>query len=289
LYTHAENKDWEQITNRKNIRWNDPAKKFKWEITKKNKKISEETTETIAEKCDKLLLPNRLVKANKNPRTNAQKKSEISDAVIKDWEAVVSKIKSLTGQEVNAGDTKRELANPTKKVGADSFSWHKTGRAIDLARDLKWLIVEAPSGENMFFKLYLPAKSNLKEKSSYKKQFKETDSVNFHKKGYYPGKKLYKTTFIDVTAILEDNGFSRIKAHEGWDKKGAKESKQEWWHYDKRDGLTWYDALNQIYTENEIVDKTKTLVDEYSGGEEKAKTRLKNEGFPEEVIEQIFK
>ena len=291
LYKRNRSNQWEKVINRNNIDWNSPASNFAWYVgSEKQKDPSQptETIDTIVPKCEKLLLPHHFVTANKNPRDSAQTKAKISDAIIKDWKKVASLVQSLTGQEINAGDTKRELANATEKPGADSFSWHKTGRAIDLARDLKWLITEDPSRDSTYFRLYLPSKSNSDSNSEYSKKFNKADSVEFHKKGWYTDKKLYSTTFIDITAILEAHGFKRIKAHEGWDKKNAPESKQEWWHYDKRDSMTWYAALQQVYAREEIIEKVKSLVDDYPEGEKKAKDRLKQEGFPEKVLNRIF-
>ncbi len=84
-----------------------------------------------------------------------------------------------------------------------------------------------------------------------------------------------------MTAILEEYGFERIKAIPGWE---TTQTKMEWWHYEKRDGLTMYQALREIYTEDQIVNGHKAI---YRSDKAKYRKRLLEEGFPEEVVDKM--
>jgi hypothetical protein len=218
--------------------------------------------------------PNKLVNANERS-TN-----KVSDAVQGELNGAVNDVLSLTGADMGTGfgDTTRGLAAGTKKEGADNFSWHKSGRAVDFNQGLKWLIMKDPSAENMFFRLYLEANA-AGALSTYAKTFTADDKANVHHNG--AGGDITKKTFVDVTAILSAHGFQRIPAHTGWE---TSYNKREWWHYVKDDGLTWYQALRQLYTDAQIVTAMKNLVVTRHGNG----GRLAREGFPADTLKAIW-
>ena len=143
--------------------------------------------------------PNKLVQASDR---DAHK---VSDAIVGNLNAVVASVSALTGADIGKGfgDTSRPLDFGTKKVGADNFSWHKSGRAIDFDQSLKWVIAKAPSGKEMFFRLYLEA-NEAGAKSAYAKTLTKDDVPNLHSNAL--GANVTKKTLVDVTAILEENG-----------------------------------------------------------------------------------
>ena len=223
--------------------------------------------------------PNEFVRVNDRTTNN------ISDAVVTELNTAVDLVRSLTGVDIGTGfgDTTRRLGQGTQKVGADNFSWHKSGRAVDFDQGLNWLIMEDPSGDDMFFRLFLTA-NDAGAASTYARTFTEEDRGNIHYNGV--GSRAIGTPMVDVTAILGANGFERIPAHAGWEARGGY-NKREWWHYVNDGDLTWYEALRQIYTEDEIVTAMKALVVVSSrhatGG------RLGNrEGFPPATLKAIW-
>jgi hypothetical protein len=218
--------------------------------------------------------PNKFVPVNDRTTKN------ISDAVVDELNKGVDEVKKFTGVDIGTGfgDTTRNLGQGTKKVGADNFSWHKSGRAVDFDQGLKWVIAKDPNGNDMFFRLYLQA-NEAGAASAYAKTFTEKEKGNLHYNAM--GSNATKKPVVDVTAILEKNGFSRIPAHKGWEKSY---NKREWWHYVKDDGLTWYQALRQIYTEEQIVTAMKKLVvDRHNSG-----GRLAREGFIPSALKAIW-
>lgn len=234
--------------------------------------------------------PNKLVKANDNVS------NKVNDDIKGELASVVSTVSDLTGIDIGTGfgDTSRRLAGTTSKDGADNFSWHKTGRAIDFNQGLKWVIMKNPDGGDMFFRLYLKANqqgpgegekapaegAEWKHPSGHAKKFnKKADAGNVHHNG--AGSSLYSKWFIDVTSILTSQGFERIPAHKGWEKSY---NRREWWHYVKDDGLTWYKALRQIYSEADLVKGIKS----FATRRHQDAGRLSREGFPDTTLQAIW-
>jgi len=223
--------------------------------------------------------PHKLVVINsKDPD-----KKEINEAVAKSYRDFVAEVKSLTGKDLalNFGDTVRGLAEPTSKPGAETISWHKTGRAVDIDQTLKgWVIMENPKGKAMYFTLYLKhATPATKAKPPIIVNFPSTTKFHYY---YYPVKS--KDAYVNVTEIAKKHGWMPIEAQKGWKRN---RDKQEWWHFEKRGGLNWYQALKQIYTENYIVKAIQGFA-KGTKGTNKYGARLKREGVPVNVLGKIF-
>lgn len=228
--------------------------------------------EVIQRKEDKDKPTNELVKISSDTKST----HKISNAIVENFESVITEVKNLTGQDLGEqpGDAHREMSSITTKVGADNFSWHKTGRAIDLQQGLNWLILKEDKDKSTYFRLYL--KKTSQEDSKYDKTFTKSVPPTIHHNPY--GDNIYKLAFIDVTQVLENNGFARIKAQKGWENKY---DKREWWHYEKRDNLNMFQALTQIYTEQKIIESYKKLATQAGV------LRMYREGFPIEVLEKM--
>jgi hypothetical protein len=216
--------------------------------------------------------------------TDPDEKHQASDAIVTDFQTASTAVKGQTGVDLTLkpGDTTRRMSSKTEKVGADNFSWHKTGRAIDINQSHKWLIVKEPAGDRMQFRIYLEKTST--EPNKYDRTFPKEPKPDFKHNPF--GKKVYEKTFIDVTQALTDEGFSRIPAQKGWEKSY---NKQEWWHYEKRDGKNMYEALSDVYTEEEIVKGYKGLATNKKTGRAPTSSlvRMHKEGFPYETIQNI--
>ncbi|HKG15257.1 MAG TPA: DUF4157 domain-containing protein [Pyrinomonadaceae bacterium] len=216
--------------------------------------------------------------------TDPKEKHKASDAIVSDFQDASKIVKDETGVDLTLkpGDTTRRLSSKTEKVGADNFSWHKTGRAIDINQSHKWLIVKELAGDRVQFRIYLEKTSTAPGK--YDRTFPKEPKPDFQHNPFR--KKVYEKTFVDVTQALTDEGFSRIPAQKGWEKSY---NKQEWWHYEKRDGKNMYEALQDVYTEDEIVKGYKGLATNKKTGRAPtaALVRMHKEGFPYETIKNI--
>jgi hypothetical protein len=210
-------------------------------------------------------------------------KKKLSDAVAQSYRDFVVEVKGLTGQDLalDFGDTVRALSSKPSKKDADTVSWHKTGRAVDINQGLKWVIREDPHGGKTFFRLYLRHKDKAAAAKGNVVRFsKGTDF--FHNP--YGGDNVFKWSFVDVTAIAAKHGWKPIPAHKGW---RTNWDAREWWHFDKREGKSWYEALAEIYTEKDIVSGIKGFASGTEGANEYG-ARLKREGVPDDVLKKIF-
>jgi TolB protein len=149
------------------------------------------------------------------------------------------------------------------------LSWHKAGRAIDLALEHKvdgadqLRVVREDLGENTYWRLYLKA---AKQDGSQGEPLKENPWLYWwhivpeSEPDVYDagGKRLPIPSgyFVDVTAIAKRHGWERIAAyaidgdyHWTTDSNGT-----EYWHYERADGLIWWDAMSQIYPSEMLVE-----------------------------------
>ena len=147
------------------------------------------------------------------------------------------------------------------------LTWHKTGRAVDLRLELldeegrdQLLAVREDIGERTYWRLFIRCRAQdgsqgrpltqrswvfwfvldkEKEPEAYEAGGRPTSIPS----GYYE----------DFTAIARRHGWNRITAFEEedydwrWDSIGL-----EYWHYQNTAGLTWYQAMQQIYPEETL-------------------------------------
>jgi TolB protein len=147
------------------------------------------------------------------------------------------------------------------------LTWHKTGRAADLRFELpdeegrdQLLVVRDDVGQRTYWRLFIRCRAQdgtqgrpltdrpwvfwfvldkEKEPEAYEAGGRPTSIPS----GYYE----------DFTAIARRHGWQRIPAFEEedydwrWDSLGL-----EYWHYQRPDGLTWYQAMQQVYPEETL-------------------------------------
>jgi TolB protein len=142
------------------------------------------------------------------------------------------------------------------------LSWHKAGRALDLALEYKadganqMVLVREDLGENVYWRMYL---RTVHQDGSQGEPLKENPWLYWwhivpeHEPESYEagGKRLPPPagTYVDVTAIAKRHGWERIACyaieddyHWHTDSNGT-----EYWHYERTDGLAWWDAMRQLY------------------------------------------
>lgn len=173
----------------------------------------------------------------------------------------------------------------------DLASWHKTGRTVDLSQELHWLVLKEKKGNDMYFRIYLlPKDQNLSPDGTYVKTLSSAELKNKHANDTRLSvRDLQHKIVVDITALAEANQWKRIPAQNGWEKNW---NRQEWWHYERTDNLTWYDALKEIYTEDcikRIFKKFFNKRDRTYQYRNRFGARFIREGMPEAVINKIFK
>jgi TolB protein len=142
------------------------------------------------------------------------------------------------------------------------LSWHKAGRALDLALEYKvegrdqLLQVREDRGANTYWRLYL---RTVRQDGSQGEPLKEQPWLYWwhivpaeEPEAYDAGGKrlpIPEGYYVDLTALAKRHGWERIAAyaieddyHWSSDSNGT-----EYWHYERTDGLNWWQAMQQIY------------------------------------------
>ncbi len=190
--------------------------------------------------------------------------TKLSDRVDDSFNALQARVQEETGYDFlgTISEAFRHIAFASK---ASAYgSWHKAGRAVDMLFDfhnaagepLLEVVREDMSGET-YWRLYLrcarqdgsqgePLKVNPWD-LSFQARAVENPSEGGRLKsiphGYY----------VDLTALAQEYGWDRISAHDEEDFDWTWHFKAlEYWHYEKRDGLDWYEAMLEVYPRQKV-------------------------------------
>ncbi len=173
-------------------------------------------------------------------------------------------LKARTLQE-SGNDFLSTLADMTRPLDAycpltcSNLSWHKSGRAVDTrleyfdsaGRSLIELVREDELGET-YWRLYLRA---AKQDGSMGEPLKDApwDFSARARQVIAPGlggieKSIPYGYYIDFTELAREYGWERISSHDDPDFDWrTNKLASEYWHYQKSDGLSWYQAMQEIY------------------------------------------
>ena len=143
------------------------------------------------------------------------------------------------------------------------LSWHRTGRAVDLLfewRDApdgpnRLLVMREDLGPQTYWRLYLYCQDQdgtMGEPLTVAPwvfwfNLDRDKEPEAYRAGGKPG-SVPEGYYVDVTRLAKRYGWRRIAAYEEadfdwrWDSLG-----REFWHYQRTDGLTWWQAMGQIY------------------------------------------
>lgn len=142
------------------------------------------------------------------------------------------------------------------------LSWHKAGRAIDLALDYKvdgadqMVLTREDLGEQVYWRMYL---RTAKQDGTQGEPLKENPwrhwwhIVPDHEPEAYDagGKRLPIPDgyYADITDLAKRHGWERIACYaiEGDYHWNTDSNGTEYWHYERTDDLLWWDAMSQIY------------------------------------------
>jgi TolB protein len=150
-----------------------------------------------------------------------------------------------------------QLSEATRPVDFQSStasytSWHKAGRAIDTlfnysagGRQVLYIVPE-PIANRLFWRLYLRAANQDGSQGIPLTQpvFQPSSRTLF------PPPRGY---FVDFTAIAAQHGWLRIAAQERDNFSWRNELLAlEYWHFERRDGLSWYAAMALVHDETTL-------------------------------------
>ncbi len=172
------------------------------------------------------------------------------------------------------------------------LSWHKTGRAVDLLFDWHdeagqnglYVVRENVAGE-VYWRLWL--KCAVQDGSLGEPLFQAPWHFWWHlDPGTAPeavaagGRRLPIPPgyFVDVTTLAERYGWSRIASYRLDDFHWLHDSTAtEYWHYQHVDGLTWYQAMAQVYPPELLQELFNR---ELAGGREQTEAVMDGKGLP---------
>lgn len=150
--------------------------------------------------------------------------------------------------------------------GSDYVSWHKAGRAVDTLLDLGFdhgyprleIVREDRFGE-VYWRVWLRCAAQdgscgqpLTEPPwdlSYRARWIEAPGQGGHPRQFVPG------YYVDFTQLAEDAGWERISSFEAPDFDWRTDKTAlEFWHFQRTDGLTWWEAMQQVHTPEELAE-----------------------------------
>ncbi len=195
--------------------------------------------------------------------------TRLNDRVDDSYNALRAAVYERTGYDFLA-----QISDATRRIDFQRtlysyFSWHKTGRAIDLrfelldqngGQRLEWLREDI--GEEIYWRLLIRCAAQDGSQGEPLKMrpwrywwhiLPEADP-----EGYAQGGRLQDIPdgyYEDFTALARRLGWERIATYEEEDYDWHRDSNGvEYWHYQRTDGLTWYEAMREIYPQ-EVLDE----------------------------------
>lgn len=156
-------------------------------------------------------------------------------------------------------DVWRDLDHPSGSY----LSWHKTGRAFDVRdwyapRGRQTLFISRQIlGEQTYFRIYLrAAQQDGSQGQSLRESWWQTDGRLSRAEWAAAGGRALPPPdgyYVDFTDLAERYGWTRIPALTAPDGDWRRTFLDlEYWHYEQRDGLKWYAAMQHIYSDAQL-------------------------------------
>lgn len=182
-----------------------------------------------------------------------------------DFDALRADVRAATGRDFlgTLADAWRPLG--FKSSGSAFFSWHKTGRAFDTQMEL-WgpggrrdmVLVRDEAGGRTRWRMFLRAGA---QDGSIGRPLEEpgwtfsagSGDAELMRTGGRRGASIPGGYWVDFTALAARYGWQRIPSIA----RGSLDWRRSWtgieyWHYERRDGLRWFEAARQIYGDAEL-------------------------------------
>jgi len=188
----------------------------------------------------------------------------LSDTVNDSFGAARQRVAQDTGWDFMAqlSEAVRPLA--FNSAASDYLSWHKAGRAIDLlftfptSQGQALEIAREDELGDTYWRLYLRAVNQDGSQGEPLRQAVWDFSAEARLRARGQGgliKGMLPGYYVDVTELLRRYGWRRIAAHTepsfDWHRDYAA---IEFWHYQKTEGLNWWQAIREIYPPKDLGD-----------------------------------
>ena len=180
----------------------------------------------------------------------------LSDAVDDSFRALRARVRLETGIDyLNVvGNTWRPM-NHIPRDGQSRRSYHVAGRAVDInqepfqSADNSAVIVREDIGGVTYWRVFIKAKNqdgSMGEPLREAPWLLQVGTAD----GGQPMSKIPSGYYVDFTTLAADYGWERVRAIYRW---RSYYPDVEWWHFQKTDGLPWWQAMEQVYTEGDII------------------------------------
>ncbi len=211
--------------------------------------------------------PTELVPASSDPELRAglarlpgvdAPGARLNAALVQDYEAMRAELREDLG--IDFLGQLSDMWRPLGFTGSSFFSWHKTGRAFDIAMDFRspsggtGMVILRETGGRTRWRIFLRAAAQDGSVGAPLRQpgwdfyarhggDPQAEREGGERRGAIPA-----GYYVDFTAVAARYGWHRIPAisrpgfdwREDWDA-------IEFWHFERRDRLSWFEAARQAY------------------------------------------
>lgn len=146
--------------------------------------------------------------------------------------------------------------------GQPAQSWNKAGRAFDfyfreaLGFDPRVELVKLEVQGEIYWRVYVKTAAQDGSQGeplrtvTWDLQARSGDDPSYYEQGGKWRENIPSGYYIDFTALAADYGWYWTPSNASW---RTYFPDIRFWHYEKRDGLTWEAAMRQLYTDDELV------------------------------------
>lgn len=180
----------------------------------------------------------------------------LSDAIDDSFRALRARLQQETGIDyLNILGSSWRPMNHTPRAGQSRRSYHVAGRAIDInqgpysaAGDLVAFVRE-DIGYRTFWRVYIKAEAQDGTRGEPLREAPWDLQIGTATGGA-PMEEIPSGYYVDFTTLAADYGWERVQAIYRW---RSFYPDVEWWHFQKIEGLPWWDAMKQVYDESDII------------------------------------
>jgi TolB protein len=185
----------------------------------------------------------------------------LSDRVNDSFQALRQRVLQETGTDylANIGDSFRAIM-VEPPPGQSPRSWHKAGRAFDLNQGLYEReenvleVVREDIGFRTYWRIYLRA---ARQDGSLGAPLHQApwdlkargEGGLAAREGGEQEQEVPLGYYVDFTLLAADYGWERMPANTRWRQQWADTN---WWQFQKSQGLTWFQAMLELYREDQI-------------------------------------
>lgn len=148
------------------------------------------------------------------------------------------------------------------QTGASDRDWHKSGRAISFNRNQSgfpppYEIIMEMDGVNTFWRVFVRVADEAQNGQlgeplrdlPWDFGARDTGDVEAYNQGGRLRTTMPEGYYVDLTTLASDYGWQSVPAGSDW---RSNFFVRNYWTLQKRDSLTWYEAMREIYTDAQL-------------------------------------